>query len=98
MEFIPEGMTVNKHHYKEILNRLCNSSCHKRPRLWRMKNWLLLYNNAPAHHSVLVQEELSEQQVTVLPHPPYSPDPTPSNFFFFFRLKDKAKWASISIG
>jgi hypothetical protein len=24
MEFIPVGATVNKHHYKEILHRLCN--------------------------------------------------------------------------
>jgi hypothetical protein len=31
---------------------------------------------------VFVQEELAKQQVTVLPHPPYSPDFTPCDFFF----------------
>jgi hypothetical protein len=36
MEFIP-GVTVNKHHYKEILRRVCNSICHNHPELCRRK-------------------------------------------------------------
>ena len=40
MEFIPEGATVNKTRYKEILGRLSDSIHHKRPELWRRKNWL----------------------------------------------------------
>jgi histone-lysine N-methyltransferase SETMAR len=74
MEFIPEGATVKKHHYKEILRRLRNTIRRKLPELWRRKNGLLLYDNAPAHCSVLDQGELAKQQVAVLPHPPYSPD------------------------
>jgi histone-lysine N-methyltransferase SETMAR len=89
MEFIPEGVTVNKHYYKEILRHLRNSVRHKRPELWHRKNWLLLHDNALAHHSVLLQEELVKQQVTVLPHPPYSPDLAACNFFFFPLLKEK---------
>jgi hypothetical protein len=54
LEFIPEGSTANKHHYKEIPCCLRSLFCCKHPELWRRKNWLLLYNNAPAHHSVLV--------------------------------------------
>jgi hypothetical protein len=38
---------------------------------------------------VPVQEELAKQQVTVLPHPPFSPDLAPCNFFFFPHLKEK---------
>jgi hypothetical protein len=60
MEFIPEEATVNKHHYKQILRRPCNSIRCKRPELWRRKNWLLLYD----------REKLTNQQVTTLPHPP----------------------------
>jgi hypothetical protein len=56
MEFIPEGVTVNKHHYKEILHCLHSSVHHKHSELWHRKNWLLLHGNAPAHCSVLVQE------------------------------------------
>jgi hypothetical protein len=46
MEFVPEGATINKHRYKEILCCLCNSIQPKCSELW--KNWLLLHNNAPA--------------------------------------------------
>jgi hypothetical protein len=73
VKFIPEGATVHKHCYKGILRRLCNSIRRKCPELWRRKNWMLLHDNAPAHRSDLVQEELAKQQVTVLPRPPYSP-------------------------
>ena len=69
IEFIPEDATVNKALYKKILGRLSDSIRRKRPELWHRKNWLLLLDNAPAHRSVLVQEELPRQQVTVLPHP-----------------------------
>jgi histone-lysine N-methyltransferase SETMAR len=89
MKFIPAGATVNKHCYREVLRHLCNSVSRKRPEPWCRKNWLLLHDNAPAHLSVLVQEELAKQQVTILPHPPYSPDLTPCDFFFFPRLKEK---------
>jgi histone-lysine N-methyltransferase SETMAR len=89
MEFIPEEVTVNKHCYKEILHRLLNTICRKHPELWHRKNWLLLHNNTPAHCSVLVQKELAKQQVTILPHRPYSPDLAPCDFFSFPRLKEK---------
>lgn len=81
IEFIPQGATVDKILYKEILGRLSNSIRRKRPELWHRKNWLLLHDNAPAHRSILVQEELARQQVAVLPHPPYSPDLAPCDFF-----------------
>ena len=59
MEFIPGGATVNKTSYKEILGRLRDLIRRKPPELWRRKNWLLLHEIAPAHRSILVQEELA---------------------------------------
>ena len=40
MEFIPEGATVNKARYKEILGSLRDSIRRKRPGFWCSKNWL----------------------------------------------------------
>jgi Transposase. len=74
MDFIPEGATVNKTRYREILRCLRDSVRRKRPELCRTKNWLLLHYNTLAHRSAFVLEELARQHVTVLPHPPYSPD------------------------
>ena len=83
MELIPEDATVNKTRYKEILGRFGDSIRRKRSQLWRKKNWLSLHDDAPTHHSFLVQEVLARQQVTDLPHPPYSPDLVPCDFCIF---------------
>ena len=80
MEFIPEDATVNKTRHKEILGRLRYSIRRKSPKLWLRTNWLLIHDNAPTRRSVLVHEELARQQVTVLPHLPYSPDLPPCGF------------------
>jgi hypothetical protein len=61
LEFFPQGATVSKHRYKEILP--WRSVHRKLPELW-------LHDNAPAHRFVLVREDLPKQQVTVLPHLP----------------------------
>jgi hypothetical protein len=70
----PTRSNCNKYRYvyKEILIHLSDLFHCKRPELWRRKNWLLLHYNALADRFVL-QEELAGQQVTILPHPPYSP-------------------------
>jgi histone-lysine N-methyltransferase SETMAR len=47
----------------------------------------LHHDNAPAHRSSLVQLYLQEQEVDLVPHPPYSPDLAPCDFFLFPRLK-----------
>ena len=57
MKFIPDGATVNKSRYKEILGRLRDSIRRKHPELWRRKNWLLLHN-APTHRLSLSKMNL----------------------------------------
>ncbi|XP_023704521.1 histone-lysine N-methyltransferase SETMAR-like [Cryptotermes secundus] len=44
----------------------------------------LLHNNAPAHATMTLAASLGYE---ILPHPPYSPDLTPSDFFLFQWLK-----------
>jgi hypothetical protein len=51
---------ANKYHYNEILDHLRSSICCNRPELWHRINWLLLHDNALAHSSVLVQEDLAK--------------------------------------
>ena len=41
----------------------------------------LPHDNAPAHKSDIVTDVLQKGKVTVLLHPPYSPDLVPSSFF-----------------
>jgi histone-lysine N-methyltransferase SETMAR len=90
-EFIPEGRTVNKELYVEILRRLRDAIRRKRPEKWAANNWVLLHDNAPAHRSLLVGNYLAKNNVTTLEHPPYSPDLAPADFFLFPRLKSSLK-------
>ncbi|UYV71810.1 hypothetical protein LAZ67_9000508 [Cordylochernes scorpioides] len=49
--------------------------------------WKLLQDNAPAHREIIVQDYLAKHSVSVLPHPPYSPDIVPCDLFSFPKLK-----------
>ena len=49
----------------------------------------LLHDNASSHKAAIVREYLKQEKVVELPHPPYSPDLAPCDFFLFPRLKKK---------
>jgi hypothetical protein len=52
---------------------------------------LLHHDNAPAHTAFSAQRFLAAKNVAVVPHPPYSPDLAPCDFFLFPRMKSKLK-------
>jgi transposase len=63
----------------------------KRPELWRNHNWLLHHDNASAHTSLKTPEFATDNNLTIVPHPPYSPDLAPYDFALFPKLKMKLK-------
>lgn len=90
-EFLPKGQTVNAEFYCTVLKRLREDIRRKRPSLWRDGNWVLHHDNAPAHNAFHTREFLSQTGTTVAPHPPYSPDLAPCDFFLFPKLKMRLK-------
>ena len=87
-EFVSPGQTVNHAFYKDILERL-------RKRVQRVRtdiadDWVLHHDNAPAHTARSVREFLAKN-IPILPHPPYSPDLAPCDFYLFPKLKLKLK-------
>ncbi|KAJ4438653.1 hypothetical protein ANN_14600 [Periplaneta americana] len=82
-EFIPEGRTVTKELYVEILRRLRDAVRRKRPEKWVENNWFLMHDNAPAHRAIIVKNFLAMHNITALDHPPYSPDLSPPDYFLF---------------
>jgi histone-lysine N-methyltransferase SETMAR len=79
-EFIPEGQSVNKGMYSDILRRLRDAVRRKRPEKWRANSWFLLHNNAPAHRPVSIKEFIAKNNLTALEHPPYSPKLAAADF------------------
>jgi transposase len=47
------------------------------------EQWVLVYNNAPAHRSFVVKDFVEKNNVTTLEHPPYCPDLAVSDFYQF---------------
>jgi len=85
-EFVPRNTTVNSEYYKGLLERLRNDVRRKRPEKWA-KGFILHHDNAPCHTSLLVRQFLSYKNITACPHPPYSPDLAPCNFWLFPKVK-----------
>ena len=90
-EFVPRGQIVNKQLYQEVLAHLRDDVCRKRTELWENQTWTLHHDNTPAHMSFLICSYLAKHQTSVLPHPPYSPDLAPADFFLFPKLKTTLK-------
>ena len=86
-EFVPRGQMVNRQFYQEVLARLRVAVRRKRPELWENQTWMLHRDNELAQASLLIRSYLAKHQTSVVPHPPYSPDLAPADFFLFPKLK-----------
>jgi len=89
-EWVPSGQTVNQQYYIEVLTKLREHVTRKQPELWR-NGWILHQDNAPAHNALSVKQFLANKNITVLEHPPYSPDLDPCDFFLFPKIKPVLK-------
>jgi hypothetical protein len=59
-----------------------------------VRNWsrrICPMNKRTCHTSFAVREFLARHNITTLPHPPYSPDLAPCDFFLFPKLKSHLK-------
>jgi hypothetical protein len=55
------------------------------------QNFVIHADNARPHIAKVVLDFCEENGITLAPHPPYSPDLAPSDFYLFGFLKDKLK-------
>jgi transposase len=90
-EFLPQRQTMNQTVYITVLQRLRDAVRRKLPHKWSSGTWLLHHDNAPCHATLSVSEFLAKHSIPVVPHPPYSPDLAPCDFFIFPRLKSTLK-------
>ncbi|UYV82425.1 hypothetical protein LAZ67_21002056 [Cordylochernes scorpioides] len=90
-EFLPQGQTINQNVYLAILRRLLESIRKKRPEKLISGEWMLHHDNAPANRALSVGAFLTKNSMLTMPHPPYSPDLAPNDFFLFSRMKSVLK-------
>jgi hypothetical protein len=89
-EFVPPNTLVNSDLYCDVSRRLRENMRQKRPELWCNHNWLL-HHNAPAHTSLKTTEFVTNNNMVIIPHPPYSLDLAPCDFILFPKWKIKLK-------
>jgi len=85
-DYLEKGQTVTGLYYAELLGQFAAELQKVRPHLVK-KKVLFHHDNAPAHTSALEKAKLVELGYELLPHPPYSPDFAPCDFFLFPNLK-----------
>lgn len=84
---VPKGKSVTGNMYaNDILPKVFKHYETQRPRTGT-RGIKLLHDNAPAHTSRVVTEYLRTNKLETLPHPPYSPDLAPCDFWLFPKLK-----------
>lgn len=88
-ELVPQGQIVKCHEtvLKHLLLR-CRHVCQK---VYKNENWSSLQDNALPLIAIRARNFFPQHCVTVIPHPPYSLDLEPADFFLFLHLEKVIK-------
>ena len=73
--------------YVEVLREFKKRFRRKRPALFKSGQWHFQQDNTPVHNSILVKDCLTKIGIKTVPHPPYSRDVVPCNFWLFPKLR-----------
>lgn len=83
-ELLPYGTTINAKLYSSQLHRMAAQMKLLRP---GATNILLIQDNARPHTAKYTQTTLKKLNIETLPHPPYSPDISPSDYYLFRSMQ-----------
>ena len=90
VDFLEGRKTVTGTYYIEVLRKFRAKLAEKHP--GKLHHGILFHhNNASVHFSWIVRDVLRDFRWKLLPHPPYSPDLVPSDFFLLPKLKEHLK-------
>ena len=91
VEALPGGMTWTADYFVEsILSQIVESEPFQRSQRQKQK-FIVHMDNAPVHTAATVKRMMRENHLHSAPHPPYSPDLAPSDFYLFGALKSRIK-------
>ena len=76
-------------YYVEVLREFREKFRRKRPALFKSGQWHFHEDNALVHNSILVTDYLTKMGIKIIPHPPYSPDLAPCDFWLFPKLVEE---------
>lgn len=84
--FLKPGETITAEKYCIEIEKMHQKLQEKQAILVNRKGPILLHDNARPHVSQITMQKLSALNYETLPHPPYSPDLSPTDYHFFKHL------------
>ena len=90
-DFADSRVRLNSDYYVNLVRQT-----RKLRRKSRVSELYYLHDNAPIHTSGLSTAAIKDCGLILLPHPPYSPDLAPSDFFLFNDLKRELRGKNFS--
>ena len=89
VDILPQDTTMTATYYvQNVLSQVKSAINEQRPKVSTSRT-LLLHDNAGPHKARATTQSLRELGIQVLPHPAYSPDLAPCDFWLFPILKDR---------
>ena len=86
LDFLPKRSTITEVYYANLLDQLRTAIREKR-RGKLSKGVLLQQDNARVHTCKVAMDAVERNGYELIPHPAYSPDLAPSDFFLFPNWK-----------
>lgn len=90
VDYLQQGATINADRYIQSLDLLHKELVKSRPGKLHARI-LLQHDNARPHTARRTLDAIRQKNWEILPHPPYSPDLAPSDFFLFGPMKDSLR-------
>jgi [histone H3]-lysine36 N-dimethyltransferase SETMAR len=83
-DLLPHGQTINSEYYCDLLERMYAVLRERYPAIVNRKRVILQQDNARPHTSKMTMDKIKNLDgIEILPHPPYSPDLAPSDYYLF---------------
>ena len=86
LDFLPKRSTTTGVYYANLLDQLRTAICEKRQGKLS-KGVFLQQDNTRVHTCIVAMDAVERNGYELIPHPAFSPDLTPSDFFLFPNLK-----------
>ena len=86
LDFLPKRSTITRVYYANLLDQL-RAAIREKRRGKLCKGVLLQQDNARVHTCKVAMDAVERNGYELIPHPAYSPDLAPSDFFLFPNLK-----------
>ncbi|KAI6658295.1 Transposase [Oopsacas minuta] len=85
---VPKGQTLTGQFYADVVLPEVEKHYLKRRPKTGTRGLKILHDNAKPHKSLAVRQKIKDMGMHEVPHPPYSPDIAPCDFWLFRKLKD----------